>query len=219
MTTINQEVELIIRRLSGGDVPDDSPYDPDYIAKEYRDAMREDLKLEILQRRQGHQDDKISVGLFVATYVVDVLIDDVSKRAYIGVSENFLSLKHNRGIHDVVPVKPEAKHLQQSMVQVANPQVSAHLPIGDVEGIYMYYLEGMRIFFVRDIKRDKIFKVFLKLIVPAPDSIGNNDPLPVLPENVARIRDIVAQRVVNKFPQDRIADGNPNLRAVNEQPK
>jgi hypothetical protein len=219
MTTLTEEAELIIRRLSGGDIPDDSPYDMDYVIREYRDAMREDLKLELLGRRQGPDDDKSPVSQFIATYTVQFAEETVSRRVYVNIPEDFMSLKHNKGIHDLVPIHPEFSHLQISMVRTDNPNVSAHLPIGDAKGIQFYYIEGMKIFTVRNVMKDKIKSAFLKLIIPAPNSIGNNDPLPVLAENVVRIRDIVIQRITNRFPQDRISDNNPNIRAVNEQPR
>lgn len=226
MTTLREEVELIMRRLSGGPVPDDSPYDRDYVAREYRDAMREDCKMEIYRRPRTDStsgDDKTLIGQFIATYKVQVKVDTDSKRVYIDVADNFLSLKYNKGIYDIVIVDPKATHLQNSVFLVDNPQISAHLPVGDPEmmtGFNTAYLEGLKIFFARDIKRDKIDWVYLKLIVPGADMYGMDDALPVLPENAARCRDIVCERMLKPGrQQDRIADNNPNLRAVNEQPR
>jgi hypothetical protein len=227
MTTLREEVELIMRRLSGGPVPDDSPYNRNFVAREYRDAMREDCKMEIYRRPRtdgSSGDDKALIGQFIATYKVNVEVDTDSKRVFIAVPDNFLSLKYNKGIYDVVIVDPKATHLQNSVFPVHNPQISSHLPVGDpdmMKGFYTYYLEGLRIFFARDIKRDKIDSVYLKLIVPGADKYGWDDALPVLPENAARCRDIVCERMLKpgRIQQDRIADNNPNLRSVNEQPR
>lgn len=223
MTTLREEVELIMRRLSGGDVPDDSPYDRDFVAREYRDAMREDCKMEMKTRRHGDGDDKSPIGQFIATYKVPVATDTESSRAYVGIPDNFLSLKYNKGIHDLLAVDPKSKHLLNSFLPVENPQVSSHLMVGDpemMEGFNTYYLEGLKLYFTRNIRRDKIEYCFLKLLVPGADKYGLDDALPVLPENAARCRDIVCERMLRPGrPQDRIADANPNLRAVNEQPR
>lgn len=217
-TTLRSEVELIIRELSGGDVPIDSPYDPDYIAMRYRSAMAQDCKMEMLLKRQNGEEDKGAMGLYIATYKVEVLIDDMTKRAYAGIPESFMSMKFNRGIVDVLSFKPEASHLLNSILAVDNPNVSSHLVVGQTEMPFRY-LEGLRIYFTRDIKKDKIMHVLLKLLVPGAESYGWDDPLPVIPENVDNIRDLVKNRILNRVPQDRISDGNPNLRSTNEQPK
>lgn len=222
MTTLREEVELCMRRLSGGPVPNDSPYDRNYVAREYRDAMREDTKLEIWRRKQQGDagDDKTHIGQFVASYKVSLAIDEMTSRIFVNIPDNFLSLKYNRGIYDVLIIDPKAKHLMNSILMCDNPNVMSHLPAGDPDlspEVYFAYLEGPRIFFTRDIKRDKITDVILKLIVPGADIYDWDDALPVLPENVARIRDIVCERMMKPGrPQDRIADNNPNLRATNE---
>lgn len=224
MTTLREEVELIRRRIAGGDIPDDFPYDEDFVAREYRDAMREDCAAVEKTKRSsgdgGREDDKSPIAQFIYTYKVEVIVDPLSKRICADIPDDFMRMKWNRGVHAVHPLKPESKHLEAAMLYDHNPEVSAHLPIGNAEGFYSYYIEGFKIFFPRDIKRDGVNHVLVKIILPAPSSFGMDDRLPVIPENVIRIRDLVIQRLMYPGkPQDRIADGNPNLRAVNEQPK
>jgi hypothetical protein len=211
--TLNILTELIIRDLSGGDIPNDSPYSWDAVTAHVRNALREDLKLELLQRRAGREDDRTPVTQYIATYKdVEVQVEQETYRVFIDLPSSYMSLKHNKGIHAISPMKsPNAW-----MIPVANPGVTAHLQHADFErDNYGYYVEGQKVFFMRDIIKDNIKKVLLKLIVPAPDTIGADDPLPVIPENVARIIDMVKNRILNKNVNDRLNDGNPNLRPQN----
>lgn len=205
--------ERIIRGLSGGDIPSDSPYKMEFVIADIKDALREDLKLEILQRRSGREDDRTPVTQYIATYP-NVLIqwDAVTKRCYFDLPSSYMSLKHNKGIHWVADAR--TPHLQ--MIPVANPGVTIHLPHADMERVnYAFYIEGLKGFFLRNVLRDKLQKLLLKLIVPAPDTWTIDMPLPVLPENIARVMDVVKNRQLMRVPQDRLNDGNPNLRPAN----
>ncbi len=216
IATLNILTERLIRRLSGGDIPDDSPYNPAFVQEEIRDTINEDFKAEILRRRAGDEDDneKGVIPQFIVRYPdIPVLLEASTERVYAELPAYFISMKHNKGIHSVSPMKKQLK----PMIRVSNPEVTARLPHANLEGQnYLYYVEGMRIYWMRDIKRDKIDKVMIKLQIAASSPSGD-DPLPLLPESIARILDIAAMRVQNKFPQDRLNDGNPNLRALNEQ--
>lgn len=217
ITTLNILAELVIRPLVGGDEPSDSPYNKAFVIEELRMALNEDLKLERLKRR-AQDDDRSNIAQMIATYEdVVVQIQKTTARAYIDLPTNFLSLERNKGI---VSVSAMDKPLN-AFIRVDHPSVTSRLPHSHFEniGTQGYYVEGLRIYFMRDIKKEKIDKILLKLLVAAPDTIRPDDALPVLPENVGRILDLVRQRVSNKAPQDRIADNNPNLRQTNESRK
>lgn len=212
--TLATIAERVIRRLSGGDIPSDSPYKVEFVIADVRDALRADLKLELLERRAGKEDDRTPITQYIATYEdVAILEEKSTYRTFIPIPSNYVSMKHNKGIHWVASMKtPEIR-----MIPVANPSVSRNLPHFNLERQnFGYYVEGMKIYWTRNILKDKHTKALLKLIVPAPDTWGINDPLPLLPENVARIIDGVVARNLNpKVPQERLNDGNPNYRAAN----
>ena len=170
LTTIRMIAERVERDLVGGDIPIDSPYDQDYIIEHVRDAMNEDLKVEILQKRgsQGREDDKSAVAQYIATYEVDVQSDKSTNRVFAELPAYFLSLKRQKGIHAVSSAKKSLKRY----IRVYNPGVTSNLPHATLEGVNEgYYIEGMRVFFMRDILRDKINKVLIKLIIAATHSI------------------------------------------------
>lgn len=215
--TLNKMAELTLRPLDGGDHPDDSPYDFDFVIEELRLAMNEDLKVEILGRRGGDSDDKSPIAQCIYTYTdIDVTFDSKTNRVFAELPSYFLSLKYNKGIRSVSTNTGSLK----PMIKCHNPGVTAHLPHASLEQEnYLYYIEGMRVFWMRDIKKDGINKVMIKLMIAAPATIGPDDILPLMPENAARIMEVVRKRISVKAPQDRIADGNPNLRNTNEARK
>lgn len=216
IATLNILTERVIRRLSGGDIPIDSPYDPAFVKEEIRDTINEDFKAEILRRRAGDEDDKGAITQFIVSYPdIAVQVEASTERVYAELPSYFLSIKHNKGIHSVSAMKKQLK----PMIRIKHPEVVARLPHANLEGQnYGWYSEGMKIYWMRDIKRDKIDKVMIKLLIAASSPSGD-DPLPLLPESIARILDIATMRVQNKFTQDRLNDNNPNLRALNEQQK
>ena len=215
--TLNIIAERAIRELSGGEIPNDSPYDIDYVIETARDAVNEDLKVEILKRRSGDEDDKSPIAQAIATYPnVAVTFDKPTGRAMAQLPDNFISLKRNKGVHSVSEMRKSLK----TMIPIHNPQIAARLPHGDLEkDNYGYYLEGDKIFWMRDIIQEGIDKVLVKLIISAPAGLDKNAPLMLFPENLGRIVDLVKLRIQNKNVQDRLADNNPNIRALNEQQK
>ncbi|MGC3945361.1 MAG: hypothetical protein QM762_12745 [Chryseolinea sp.] len=213
--TLGTLTESIIRDLSGGDIPSDSPYKPEFVVRHICDAMREDLKMEILNRRGGmggKEDDRTAVTQYIATLgPITVKQDSATARTYIDLPA-YMSLKFNKGIHAISTEKGSLKRF----IPIANPGVTSRLPHGDLErDNFGYYLEGLRAFFMRDLIREKITKLLLKVVQPAPESLGMDDPLPILPENVGRIKEMVKARMVNRIPNDRLNDNNPNLRVTN----
>ena len=212
--TLGTLAERIIRDLSGGDIPSDSPYKFEFVIEHVRDAMAEDLKLEMIQRRGqgGKEDDRSPVTQFIATYPdVAVKVETLTGRSYIDLPTAYPSLKFNKGIYWISKMQS-----MKPFIPVAYPSVVLQLSHGDFErDNWGYYAEGLKVFFLRDMTKDEIKKVLLKLIVPAADTLGPDDPLPLLPENVGRIMDTVKQRIQNRALQDRLNDNNPNLRATN----
>ena len=216
--TLGTIAERVIRRLSGGDIPSDSPYKMEFVIEDVRDALAEDLKLEILQRRGagGAEDDRTPVTQAIATYLnIAVKEDPVTKQVYIDLPSNYMSLKFNKGIHWVADMRTPLVQ----MIPVANAGVTVNLPHADMERqSYGFYVEGQKLLWIRNILRDKVTKVLVKLIVAAADTLGVDEPLTVLPENVARVIDRVVQmqQMNPRLPQDRLNDNNPNLRPQNQ---
>lgn len=216
-STLNILSERVIRDLSGGDIPMESPYDQSHVIEHVRDAMNEELKREILVRRGGDSDDKSAISQYIYTYQnIQVKRDITTRRTYAELPSYFLSLKYNKGIHSVSTMTDSLNR----MIRIANPGVTSKLPHADLEKVnFGYYVEGMTVFWMRDILQERISSVMIKLLIAAPITLGIDDPLPLTPESLGRILDVAKARVQARTPQDRIADEDPNLRQVNESRK
>lgn len=216
--TIFTVAERAVKEISGGDIPNDSPYDMDFVMRTVRDTFNEDVKLEILSRRGGNSDDKSAIVQAIYTYPdLAVEWDNVTKRCFTALPSVFMSLKYNKGIHSISKTDGSL----QPFIRITNPGVTSHLPHANYETWEQvaYYVEQLTAYYMRDVRRDQLSKVMVKLRVMVPSTLGPDDPLPIIPENMARIVDTVKQRILNKYPQDRIADNDPNLRAANESRK
>lgn len=107
--TFNILAERAIRDLSGGDIPSDSPYSVEFAKQHARDGMQIQLKLEALRRRGGTEDDRNALQHFVATYKdIPVQLDKAIGKVYAELPASFISLKYNRGIRSVGPMKGKA---------------------------------------------------------------------------------------------------------------
>lgn len=213
----NSIAERAIRDLSGGEIPNDSPYNMEFAKQHARDAMQIQLKLEALRRRTGNEDDRNGLRHFIATYKdIPVQLDAQTSRVFAELPASFISLKYNRGIESVSPMK----RVNEPYIRISNPSAFSRLAHSSLEGEnYAYYLEGMRVYWVRDIKKDGHHKVLIRLITGAPASFTDDDMLPIIPESIGEIIDYVKAKIMNKFPQDRLVDNNPNIRQLNEQQK
>lgn len=154
-----------------------------------------------------------TVTLYIATYEnIEVKVEVSTGRVYVDIPSVPMTLRYNKGLHALSPMKNPLKRY----IPVSNPGVTAQLPHADLEREnYGYYQEGLKAYWMRDIKRDGVTKVLMKLLVPAPDTWGIDEPLPLIGENVSRIMDMVKYRIKNPGVADRISDGNQNLRAKN----
>lgn len=214
--TYNIMAERAIRDLSGGDIPNDSPYDIDFAKQHARDGMSIHLKLELLRRRNGDEDDRSGAQTCIATYRnIQVKLESDTNRAYAELPDTFISIKHNKGIHSASKMTGTLKPFKR----VENPGTFSALAAANIPGEVWYYVEGMRIYFLRNILQDKINKILIKLITAASSNFGDDDALPIIPETVGDILTYIKSQMMNRTVQDRLADNNPNLRQLNEQQK
>ena len=207
MTTLRKIAAEIHRILSGGQLSNDSELDERYTIELIRNAMAEILKLQYLTKRQV-ADDRTHEKMYVATYPkIEVKWDDDTERAYAELPDFYVSLPYNRG---VVSVASMDKPLDP-MIQKLNPSVSSTLPAGKLQGKIGYYVEGLRVYWDEDVRKKNVRKVLVKLIVPAPNTLKNDDNLPVTPEQVGGIIDRVIGWYKAEGIQDRISDSNKDI--------
>jgi len=225
MDTLRALAERAIREISGGDIPADSPYDIDYAIETARDIINADLKVERLRRR-GESDDRTPISQFICTYDgadekgLDIEYTDDERRSYITTPDNFLSIERNKGVH-AVKFWDKNSRRWVNMIPIHHTGVAQQTPGFSLEGKnFGYTIEGLRIYFTHDVRRKGITKVMLQLIVAAPQSgFTADDVIPMLPESKLRYVQTIKEAILNKFPQDRIADNSPNNRMIHQDPE
>lgn len=203
MTTLNEISSKILRRLSGGNQSKDSTIDRREVIDDIRHAMAALLKLEILQKR-GQSGDKTLPAQYIATYTGLTITEATDGLMYTTtLPENWLSLPYNRGIH-IVHLDGQ---IRDQLIRRNQPHVSTFLRVNQLQGNQGYYVEGNKIIYDTPLKIKKDSKVTVKLVVPAPDTIGPDDPLPILPEQIAQIEEqVFASLSQARIPEDRLSD-------------
>lgn len=205
--TLRQIAAEVHRIVDGGVSNTDSQLDTRYTINFLREELNELLSVSWIPRRQA-VDDRTAEKMYIASFPkIDVAFDQDTERSYADLPSYYVSLPWNRGVYQVssmdTPLEP--------MIEKLNPGVSVTLPAGKLQGKIGYYTEGLRIFWDEDVRRKGIKKVMVKLLVAAPDIFGEDDPLPVSPEQVKTIRNNVINLYKSEGIQDKIADANKDI--------
>lgn len=208
MITLKQFSWEIARIISGGQLNKDTELDTRYITSLIRTAMNELIPIEVIRKRSA-ADDRSAIRMYIASYTLDVEFDDDTLRSYADLPEFYQSMAYNRGIYAVSAVdKPH-----EPMIQRLNPEVTSRLPCGKLQGQIGFSVEGFRIWWDKNLgaKGTDIAKVLARIIVAAPDTIGLDDMLPIIPQQKAIILDRVLAWYGQEGIQDKISDENKDL--------
>ena len=178
-TTKNKISEQILRRLSGGDVSDDTEFDKREIILLVEQALAELVKEQYIKT------------LIVAETSVDPKYISVFKNVAIKkdtdlnltFSESphpYMDLHMDKGIHMVSMMKNQS----DPFIPQRNGNVALYdkSPAKDMEGRIGYWPEANRIYYSRDLIKIGCDKVLIKLIVPSPSELGDDDPYPIGPD-------------------------------------
>ena len=168
----------------------------------------------ILLARQGLQalvaarifpqdpDDRANTPMYIASYTVNV--QGTVGHQYLDLPEWYIRMPFNKGLHVIAPVQEPTNHY----IPRHNPQVTYNLDCADAEGQRTYYTIGQRVYLD---KEEEKAKLLVYLVIPAPDSIGDDDPLPMFPEQQVELLALMRQIWANEPIQDKIIDGNKDL--------
>jgi hypothetical protein len=211
MKTLKQIAFLVKDRLSGGNASIDSQLDERDIMMFARAKMNEAVKLAFYENmREG---DRQVVPMYIATYTdVAVSQDDKLKVYYSNLPDLFITMPYSKGVHAVHPQKDPSI----TFIRSNNPGVVQSLAAGNFEGKPSYYLEGLRMVYREKNFNTKWDKVIVKLLIAAPDKIGENDVLPLLPDQEAWVIEQCTQYFSAQVLQDNLNDGNKDI-GVNKQ--
>lgn len=192
------------QRIVYGEYIDNSE---DQLSKNYvvllaRQALNKLLAPKIFENLNG--DDRGTLPLMVVQYTVSVTGESPNKK--ITLPEFYVNLPFNKGIHGVATVEDPTNF----GIPRLNPSVSRNLPCSDLDpGQFSWWTIGYNLYF------DEHFeyaKVLLYLLVAAPDTIGESDPLPIFPEMQLDLVNILCEMIRDrKGIQTRLADPNTNV--------
>ena len=205
MITLKKLACQFIDDISGNRTSDSRIDERDVILK-IRQLMNEVMNLKYFEKYQ--EGDKSPISLYIYTYQLTMQHDTTLNRAYVTLPDFYATLPHNRGIHEIW----RQEFPDQSIILTHQPRVSRNLRAGNVADIIYAYLEGFNVYF-RNISvepDDEPETIIVQSVIAAPDSIGINDPLPIVAEHQSEIlkRLMVIYRPA---PIDLTPNANPNL--------
>jgi hypothetical protein len=206
MITLRTIAWQFLDDISGGGVTKDTRFDEREIILKIRQLLNEVLMLSVFQKAQ--EGDRSAITTYISRYELLVVVD--KEKAYVTIPEFFTGQAYNRGIHRIFLKRDPYK----DFIISHNPGVSKNLGAGNVYGENYVFIEGYTMIF-RNLKLPKSptaldKTVVLQLIIAAPDSIGINDILPVLPEHQTEIlKRLKAQYIPT--PQDPTNNNNKDI--------
>lgn len=209
MITLKELAYLYIDDVTANKESVDTHIDVRTVAIRIRQILNELLKAEYYDKYKI--DDRSPVPMAIATYTgIDIKYDEVEEVYYSALPDFYINLPYGKGVHSVVVTSSNRKQ-KTPLIRRNTPDVSYNTMVYDLIREKSYYVEGLRI--VYDNRQFRNSKAIVKLIVMAPDSVGLDDPLPVLPEHQAEVLRRLHQYPI--FPEDPINDNinAPNTRA------
>jgi hypothetical protein len=174
--TKNILAEQIQRRISGGDVSDDSEFDPREIILFIEQALAVLVKDSFITMLRV--DETVVGAQYISSFMnVEVVESPCLKLSYSIVPRGYIDLHSDRGIHQISLMEDQ----ENSFVPVRNGSTALYSKssAGRLEGRTSYYPEGARVYYNKNLNKDGIVKVLIKLIVPSPSDLGNDDPYPI----------------------------------------
>ena len=208
MVTLNQLASQFIDDISGQSKTTDSRWDVREVVLKIRQLLNEVMVLNYFGKYQ--EGDRSAITQYISTYKLTLQNDSDLNRAFVTFPEGYVSLPYNRGVHRVFLKRDDENY--KDVVISHNPGVGQNIKAGNVPDVIYGYLEGLNLVF-RNLSvepDDEPLTVVAQLIIAAPDSIGLNDPLPVVPEQVSE----VMKRLMAMYrptPIDLAINGNPQV--------
>ena len=210
MITLNQIADLMIHDLSGGIMSKDEAIKLDRrdIAMKVRSYLVPLLKGEYFSHlNEGSRSANTSI---IATYELNLQTESGTGQKYLTIPEFYMSLPHNKGIHRIFV---KGGHFNDITI-MKNPGISGALPHTKIKGEVFMYVEGMKIKAGPGFNMSSANKFILQLLVPAPDTLADTDPLPILAEHVDDILTMLKKDYapLAQVPVDTLNNQNPNIR-------
>lgn len=207
MISVLKIAQQVIRKCSGGNQSKDSQLDRREVMLKVRQIMNEECKKSFFENYNLGEPGV--EGVYVARYTnVDVLKDTNTNEEYSNIPSTYVALPNGRGIREVVPVKSGCYPL--IIRKHGAKGIFAMLPAGNLEGELGCWPEGNKLIYDRSLLAKGIKKVTIKLAVAAPDSVAEDDDLPIDESAASSIVDKAVAFFIQQMPQDRTNNNDPN---------
>lgn len=196
MISLRQISQTIIDRLSGGDRKTGSELSVQDIVFKVRGVCNELLKAEYITKYQ--ENDRSSITHCIANF--ELTLNNDPDCAYVTLPEFYLSLPYNRGINRIFQRAMNAQGNPTDTEFAISHQPAIGLKTRTVRypGINICWIENFKVkFYGIYAEPGTTNKVIVQLIVAGPDSVGEDDALPIMPEMIPRIIDRIIQQELN----------------------
>lgn len=200
--------QQVIRRVSGGDQSVDSSLDRREVMKFLTELLNRKVKEDYFENYKLGEPGVD--GQYIGRFPNNAVVKDNSTQEYYTVLPScYVALPKSRGIRQV------SSMTNQKDVYIirenGNKGIFAKLQAGKLQGGRIgCYAEGNRLWFDEDMGKKNVTQVLIKLVVAGPDTIGEDDPLPI---DAAVAADIVKEVFLffsQMVPQDKVNNNNPN---------
>lgn len=210
MITLKQIAALAIDQQSSGDPAKDSRISYQVLIPRIRLLLNDFIKPMVFERY--NDDDKSAVSNFIVSYELTLNPDTLG--SFVDLSENYISLPHNRGVHRVIHRIPSltmpGQYVDNECYPTTNASINRNTRAGRYPTNKKYYLEGKRIRFQNiSIEPGQTNKAIVQIITAAPDIYGDNDLLPLSPDMVSQML-LKLNSFSYQVPQDKINNSSPN---------
>lgn len=196
MDTLRQLAYTGIGRLQAGDRKTSSEYSVQDIIFKLRGLCNEAIKADYTWKYADN--DKSAMTQCIATY--ELTLSNDPDTAYVTLPDFYLNLPHNRGVHRIFQraLHPEGDPTDIEFTLSHQPAIGLKTRTARYPGINVCWVEGRKIkFFNLYAEPDVTNVIIAQLIVAAPSTVGDDDPLPLPPELAAKILDRLVFQELN----------------------
>lgn len=208
MLTLKKIATLFIHDMSGGGIASkDSVLDERDVILKLRSYLNTVMKPIFFEKKNEGDNSAITQAIY--PYELSVQVDDTGKK-FVTLPDTYMALPYNKGIWRAF-VKG---NYTRDFVLQHNPGISSNLPHMKLKDIQYCYVEGLKLKFGRDCTASKADKIIVQILNMAPDVLGENDPLPMVPEQLAEVNNMLKRDFAPfaQIPVDYANNQNTNIR-------
>jgi hypothetical protein len=191
----------------GGLASKDSVLDERDVILKARSYLNTVMKPIIFEKKNEGDNSAITQALYPYELIVDV---DATEQKFATIPDTFMALPDNRGLWRVFM---KGNYTRDFVLQ-HNPGISGNLPHTKLKNIQYCYVEGLKVKFAKGCTVRKGDHIIVQIWNMAPDALGDNDPLPMVPEQLAELNSMLKKDFAPfaQIPQDMLNNQNTNIR-------